>query len=382
MRVLHLIESGGYFGAEVVIRQLAREQHRRGYVVEVAALRPPGTGEPELLRRCREDGVATRQVTQRHRFDVGKVHETVAEACASGVQVVHSHGYKANICAALLPVRHAVARVATLHGWTGFRPTRRVWWYETLERTLLGRMDVVACVHSSLQERLVGKHENRARVRVIPNGVPVPERAAAVAAHPGLDSGVVPVVGFVGRLAAGKGVDTLLDAVARLRGDGQCVRTILVGEGPRRAALEARVRELALVDDVEFAGYVKDAQSAMQGFDVLVLPSHSEGMPMVVLEALAVGVPVVASDVGGCRDALDAGRLGVLMAPGSVDDCADGIRRALGDETLRAEVRRSAPAWVQARFGVERMADLYEAAYADALERREVPPELRRVGAR
>jgi len=374
VNVLHLIESGGYFGAEVVIRQLALEQHRRGYAVTVAALRPPQLAEPELLRRCAADGVSTREVRLRHRLDIAAVREFSAAAANSGLQIIHTHGYKATIFSALLPAHLRIVKVATLHGWTGINPTRRVWWYETIERALLGRMDVVACVHESMRSVVASRRRTGARVRVVPNGIPCEKIETDTRERPGERTNPVPVVGFVGRLALGKGVDVLIAAASQLRERGHRVKLVIVGDGPMRAALEDCAREYGIEDDVEFTGYLSHATERMRQFDVLALPSRSEGMPMVVLEALAIGIPVVASDVGGCREALDGGRLGVLIAPESISECADGIRASIVDDSLRAEVRRFGPEWVRNHFGSPRMAALYETAYEDALARRNARP--------
>jgi glycosyltransferase involved in cell wall biosynthesis len=161
--------------------------------------------------------------------------------------------------------------------------------------------------------------------------------------------GVLPqgrVVIFVGQLVTIKAVDRLVEAWRLLAADGRARpedRLILVGEGPTRDALERQVADASLADRVTFAGAYPQATVArwLRGADVLCLPSHNEGTPNVIVEALASGVPVVASDVGGIPDMIEPGVSGLLVPPGDAPALAGALAAALARPWDRDRVRQT-----------------------------------------
>jgi glycosyltransferase involved in cell wall biosynthesis len=170
-----------------------------------------------------------------------------------------------------------------------------------------------------------------------------------------------PVVLCAARLAAPKRLDLLLDAWPET-GDALL---LVAGDGPDRAALEARARPLG--ERVRFLGTRRDVGRLLRAADLLVLPSDREGLPMTVLEAMAAGVPVVASDVGGLSALGDAVE---LVAPGSAAAVAAGVRRVLGDAERRAALLARSGTLVQTRFSSAGMMAAYEFLYRELLGRR------------
>lgn len=191
-------------------------------------------------------------------------------------------------------------------------------------------------------------------VRVIRNGVPddgtAVERLAAG-----------PVVGAVGRLDPQKGFDVLVRALARL----PTVSAVVVGEGPEREALNALAERLGVSDRLVLAGPRASARAVIRGFDVLAVPSRFEGLPLVVLEAMAARVPVVAAAVGDVADAVTDGETGVLVAPDDPEGLAAAIDTLVRDAALRDRLaERARTAWAE-RFDATRMAAEYERLYAE-----------------
>jgi len=183
----------------------------------------------------------------------------------------------------------------------------------------------------------------RARVEVVPNSVPLPRLASevahaenAVCAEPGR-------ILFLGRIAAAKGVGELLEACARLAPSFPRLRLVLGGEGELDWA-RRRAAELGIGARIELPGWLgagaRDAELARAW--LFCLPSHAEGLPMAMLEAMAAGRPVVASAVGGIPEALGDGIEGVLVPPRDVDRLADALGRVLGDAVLHARLGRAA----------------------------------------
>jgi glycosyltransferase involved in cell wall biosynthesis len=174
------------------------------------------------------------------------------------------------------------------------------------------------------------------------------------------------VIGWVGRLAAEKGPDLLLDAIERH--PGIRARLVIIGEGPMRTELEARARARGLT--VSFRGAIPDASTILTAFDVLVMSSRTEGMPMVLLEAMSAGVPVVGFVVGGMGEVLTE-RTGWPVRPADVTGLGRALELALNDPS-EVTRRGRAGSEIVARFhGVDAWVDAMEAVYASALANRD-----------
>jgi glycosyltransferase involved in cell wall biosynthesis len=169
----------------------------------------------------------------------------------------------------------------------------------------------------------------RERITVIPNGVDTARFAPAPAAPPAAAGAREPLIGSVGCLAIRKDYGTLLEALALVAGRGAGFRTLLVGDGPERAALESRSRSLGLGGRVCFAGERADVERLLPTMDVFVLSSREEGIPNALLEAMAAGRPVIATAVGGTPEVVRAGETGWLVPPGAPEPLAVAIEEAL-----------------------------------------------------
>jgi glycosyltransferase involved in cell wall biosynthesis len=163
---------------------------------------------------------------------------------------------------------------------------------------------------------------------------------------------------FVGRLVEVKGPGVLLDALAALRADGVEVEATLVGDGPSRAALERTIRELGLEQAVTLAGYVgqDEIRRHYEAADVFVLPSFAEGLPVVLMEAMALELPVVTTRIAGIPELVEDGVSGFVVAPGRADLLAGAIRRLLDDPALRRQMGARGRERVVAEFDVRHIA--------------------------
>lgn len=213
--------------------------------------------------------------------------------------------------------------------------------------------DGVRCLHSAAAERVVSAGWTSAdRVDVVPSRCDVGlfQRDADVAAD------VDDVILFVGNLVRGKGVDELLDAFAAVHSRHPAARLIIVGDGPRRTVLAARAAAKGIGDRVELRGRIphRELPAVMARASMLVLPSYSEGTPRVILEAMAMQLPVVATSVGGIPDMVADGRSGLLVPAGSITRLAAAIERVLTDRAWARGAGIEGRAIVTSRFSVER----------------------------
>jgi len=273
--------------------------------------------------------------------------------------IVHANSSKAGalgrLAALLAGVHH---RVFTTHGWAfAAAEGRAARLYTFVERCLRPLTSTVICVSERERRRGVEARACTARrALVIPNAVDVtrfgPHRGNGV-------GGPVRLVS-VGRLAAPKDFATLIEAVAALPRGSVCLDVL--GNGPQREELEALVSAHGLDEWIAFRGTVADVAPELARADVFVLSSRSEGMPMSVLEAMAAGLPVVASDVGGIRELVDA-ETGILVPPADATALAEALARLVVDAEERRRLGASGRRRAAGRFALpewqERHRDLY-----------------------
>jgi len=248
------------------------------------------------------------------------------------------HGYKADLVGLLAARRLGLPVISVSRGWTG--ETWKVRLYERLDRACLRRMDRVVCVSEGQAVKVRRAGVNPDRVMVIRNAIR-PERFATPdpAARAEL-LGLFPVlperiVGAAGRLSPEKGFEVLVEAAAITTGSHPGIGFALFGGGPLRGRLEQRIKKLGLADRFVLAGFRKDLDRLIPAWDLAVIPSYTEGLPNIALEAFAAVVPVVGTVVGGVPEVIEHGISGFLVPPGDPKALAGGILEALGSEDRR-----------------------------------------------
>jgi glycosyltransferase involved in cell wall biosynthesis len=281
--------------------------------------------------------------------------------------VLHANSTKAGLLGRLAAwLTRVPVRIFSSHGWafaTHPGATSRVYlWCDRIMRPLT---TTTICVsQSELARGLRARTCTARRTVVIPNGISLEVPRARV----GDEDGPARIV-TVGRMAAPKDFVTVVRALARLPADSY--RAQFVGDGPDRAEIQ---REIERHDSlsITLAGERGDVPARLAESDVFVLSSHSEAMPMVVLEAMAAGLPVVASAVGGVPELIVDGDSGVLFAPGDVDALAAALEQLAADGRLRQRLGGSARARAEQRHSLDEMRRQYAELYRSELAARGV----------
>ncbi|HEX8906292.1 MAG TPA: glycosyltransferase [Longimicrobiaceae bacterium] len=329
MRIVHLAAPGAYGGAESVIQALAAGQAERGHEVHLVAIVDPGA-EPPLLAAVRAAGVHVHRVAPPRRAYLRERAEVRALLARIAPDVVHTHGYRADVLHAAGARSLGLATVSTVHGFTGGGWKNRL--YEALERRALRRVDAVAAVSAPIARQLAG-----ARVTVVRNAwsPPAPPLSRQEArARLGLGDATF-AIGWIGRASQEKGLDVLIDAIRHLSGIDY--RVVVIGDGPDLEVARRRTAELDVAERVDLRGAIPQAGRWMPAFDVFVLSSRTEGTPVTLLEAMDAGVPVVATAVGGVPDVVSQAEA-LLVPPESPPALAAAIR-AVHDDRAAAAAR-------------------------------------------
>jgi glycosyltransferase involved in cell wall biosynthesis len=357
--VVQLIETDGPGGAEQVLINLAQQLNRSENTRASVGLFP---GEGWLQQRLKEENIPVQTFSSRHAFDLPFLGSLMRWLHHEKVQLIHSHEFTMNLYAALAGGLLGIPVVATVHGKNYYSTaTRRIQAMRLLRRW---GANVVA-VSSDLQDFLERDLGLR-NVRLIPNGIDV-------AAYSGIDRDAVrrelgfgekdKVIGAVGNLYPVKGHAVLLRALAEL--EDPRIHVVIAGRGAEEPRLGALAESLSLQNRVHLLGFRKDVPRLLSAFDVYALPSFSEGQSLALMEAMAAGLPIVASRVGGNPELIQEGEDGLLFEAGNVKDLASKLRTllALGAPIEAMEVKAFQKAVRD--FSLEAMMSRYRDLYAE-----------------
>jgi glycosyltransferase involved in cell wall biosynthesis len=329
-----------------------------------------------FIDACRAEGLDPHVFDERFLFDARLLALVRTYLRSNDVQVLQTHSYKANVIASLLSatVKRSGGRwIGYVHGFTNENASVRL--YYALELRALRRADAVITVSEPLRRRVV-RAVGQSRVQVVWNAS-LPERLPSTASPSsravarrglGIPEGAV-VASVIGRLSSEKGQGVFLEALAEL-GKANVVG-LIVGEGPDEEALRIKAGRLGLSGTVRFAGYRPDIAPIYAATDILVIPSFSEGIPNVALEAMGQQIPLVATAVGGIPEMIGDRESGLLVAPGDATALAESIRRLTDHPDERARLAARAKEIVETRFSLAGRMRRIQALYCDILARQE-----------
>ena len=318
-------------------------------------------------RRAAAAGIDYVEVRERHSFDPSIWPQLTALVRSRGIDVVHAHDYKVNLLAWLLARATGVVPMSTAHGYTG-NSRRELWLYYPADKKVLARFPVVVAVSSGVRDALVAGGCRPDRVRVLLNGIDPaafhrdPARRASARAKYEVSEHDV-VIGAVGRLEVQKRFDLLIQAVATLRKRHSQIRLLVAGDGSLREDLKSLVTRQGLGGVCRLVGQVDDVVEFHHALDLLVQSSEYEGTPNVVLEAMAMETPVIATDVGGTAELMRSSIEGIIVPSGDVPALVGAIGGVVSDPggaRKRAEAaRRRVELELSFESRLRRLEDIY-----------------------
>ncbi len=281
----------------------------------------------------------------------------------------HAHDYKSNLLGLIMRRHRAIKLVTTVHGWV--RHTWKTPFYYRIDKLCLPHYDAVVCVSEDLREECLRIGVKTGRVWHIPNAIDTdayrrlePKESAK------RRIGVLPqrlLIGAIGRLSEEKGYHLLVQAMREICEEGIDAELWIAGEGDQRGRLMRLASDTGLGERIRVLGYRADTLALYHAMDVFVSSSIREGLPNVILEAMAVEVPVVCTRVAGIPDLIRDGENGLIVDAGSVDALSQGIRRLLSDGSLRQRLSASGRETVERSYGFSQRMERIRAIYNQTL---------------
>jgi glycosyltransferase involved in cell wall biosynthesis len=362
LRLLAVVEARTLTGPAKNLLEFASLAKSEGIETHIATF-PRGEDSNLFVETARAQGTPVHTIPERGRFDRTPLRGLAALVAELKPEIVQTHAVKSHFLA-------RVAGLARQHRWVAFHHgyTWPEWWvhfYNQLDRWSLRAAVKVLTVSGPFRAELIQKGVPAERIEIVHNAIGqdwgkdarTPDRAAALRSRSGIPKDR-PVILNVGRLSAEKDHLTLLEAMRHVE-----AHLVIVGEGPERARIEQHIREFNLAGAVTLTGQQPSAEPYYGIADIAVLSSRTEGSPNALLEAMAAGVPVVATAVGGVPEMVSDGESALLVEPGNAPALAEAITRLLRNREVARRLANRAQSLVRERHTPEirmrRLAGIY-----------------------
>jgi glycosyltransferase involved in cell wall biosynthesis len=334
---------------------------------------------PPFEERLRAAGIPVETLARRGPRDLGFILRLRLALRRSGCRLVHTHGVFEDLYAGLagrLTLRRP-RHIVTKHTFADAdqtMPARKIRAFDRLDRWVTyPRVDRIIAVSEERRRGLIERQRVKPeKIVVLHNGVKVDPDMRPESIAPELRRSLglapdVPLIGFVGRLNPEKAPDVFVEAFAHVARAHPDARAVIVGDGPMKAGLETRAASLGLAERLHWVPFRDEIAPLLVDMDVIVMPSRTEGFPMLLLEAMALARPVVASEVGGIPEVIERGRSGWLCPRADAAAFGEVVSRVLEHPEARRLVGEQARRTVLERFTAEIMAQRMMALYDEVL---------------
>lgn len=365
-RVMQLGSPTGLYGAERWILALVRHLDAASVESIVSVIRDDPTYSAALCEQARAFGFRTEVFEAYGKVNWSAVRQLRQYIKSNGVQILHTHGYKTDTIGLMATRGTTCKLLSTPHGWS-VRAGVKLRVYEAIDRAIFPFFDAVAPLSEGIFEELKGRMGLASKLELIRNGVDISEIDAVKHTAPEIDAWRADgsfVVGYVGQLIARKGLSTLLKSFAKLPAARK--KLVIIGEGEQKEELVQLASTLQIGSDVAFLGFRNDRLAFLKGFHVSVLPSQLEGIPRTLMEAMAAGIPVVASNIPGCTDLISHEKTGLLFELDNVEALVDCLTRCM-DPDVQTRLGKNGRQFILKNFSAARMAEQYQDLYQKLL---------------
>jgi glycosyltransferase involved in cell wall biosynthesis len=352
--VLHTrVVTGTGGGPEKTILNSPRFLNEYGIDSACMFMKPPqDPGFDSLTARAAASGAEIIGIDDRGPTDLSIIKRSIELCKERNVTVWHAHDYKSNAIGLLVRMFHKMHLVTTAHGWVRFTP--RTPTYYKIDRICMKCYERVLCVSKDLVDRCRESGIREDQLSLVDNAIVHTDYQTSAAtasekARFGFSADHI-LLGAVGRLSEEKGFDILLNAVSHLVNEGHNVGLIIAGDGHLKSAIQDQIERMELQHRVHLAGYLEDPRELYRAIDIYVLSSLREGLPNVVLEAMASQRAVVTTEVNGIPRLVQNCRNGLVVPVDNTDALTQAIRRCLLSGSLRHELAEEGRRTIEERF--------------------------------
>lgn len=373
LNVLHLRDTHEIGGPGKTILETHRAIERERFRLHLGVFLTRGeSGESPFTAEARRLEMPVHFLRGGNQYDPRLIGRVIDLVKTIPIDIVHAHEVKSDVITYLAARIHSVPIVTTLHGWIGNGVKQRA--LIALDKRIVRGFDRVIAVSEQIQRDLVGAGVPSEKVRLLHNAIVI-ERYRRTGRR-GVLTEVVgrsvssPVIASIGRLSAEKGHADLIDAIGIVNSRGHKVSLVLIGDGPERSKLCEKIKALGLEQSIHLPGYIREPQRMLEDVDLMVLPSHTEGLPNAALEALLMEVPVLATRVGGTPEVITDGETGRLVPAHSPEGLAVGIIEFLADSESWKRMASRGKDMVKANFDFQVRTQKLEAIYAEIMMER------------
>lgn len=366
IRVLQFITPSGFYGAERWILALANNSELSSVEHELAVTKESPTQDLRVAELYPRDAGEVHYIPSNGRFDMGVVKRLVEMIRKRKIDVIHTHGYKSDILGFMAAKISGIKCVSTPHGFSGnVGPKLRAFiWLGT---KFFRFFDAVAPLSPELVEDMKRFGVMEEKIHLILNGVDLKEidnMESYSRKEEDVDS---KIIGFVGQLIPRKGLKDLIDTFDELYRNDDKLQLRIVGDGRQREELEAYANRKMSASSISFLGFRSDRLALLSECDLFVMTSSLEGIPRCLMEAMALGVPVVAYDIFGVRDLVEHRKTGLLVKHGDKKGLVEQCGLVLYDPELEAELAGSARQKISEQYSAARMASEYERLFREVI---------------
>lgn len=369
--ILHLRDTHEIGGPGKTILETHRAIDRERFRLHLGVFLTRGeSGDSPFVAEARRLGMPVHFIRGFNQFDPRLIGRVISLVKALRVDIVHAHEVKSDVITYLASRLHSIPIITTLHGWIGNGLRQRL--LVALDKFIIRGFNRVIAVSRQIEGELIASGVPPDKLHLLHNAIVV-ERYRRTGQRGALTEVIgqpisSPVIASIGRLSPEKGHADLIDAIAIICRRGHKVSLVLIGDGPERSKLIGQVKSLGLEGSVHLPGYLSEPQRLLEEIDLMVLPSHTEGLPNAALEALLMEVPVLATKVGGTPEVISDGETGRLIPPHSPEALAAGIVEFFANTEKWRRMASRGRDVVEANFNFKVRTHKLEAIYTGVVE--------------
>lgn len=358
MQILQLISSSGFYGAEGVVLNLSCALQNLGCDVTLGVFNADLPENIDLCKAAQMRSIKVWNMPCKKKVDLGALARLVHRLRQTDTLIIHTHGYKADVYGYLASRFTTCRTVATCHNWTN--RTSALKGYGRIDKLLLRHFNQVVAVSENVLSMVEESGLKRSEIALICNGVDT----AHFRGEDNQSELEEPFrIGALLRLSHEKGADVLVRALPLILRRFPETTCVIAGEGPERNQLTALAKNLGVSDSVEFRGFCSDTAKFLSTCSVVAHPSRMDGMPLAILEAMASGKPIVASEVGDIPKLINHGEAGLLVQPGDPEALGFALIHLLENATERTRIATAAQKRAQQLYDASVMARAYFTLY-------------------